>query len=323
MRVTAPGARFRHEAMLYAGPEQFIERTAAFVRDALAADEPILVAVAEPRASMLRDALCRDARRVDFVDMGQVGRNPARILPLWSDWVGRHAASGRPFRGVGESVWPGRAASEIVECRQHEQLVNLAFDNGPSWWLVCPYDVGSVPFDAIIGAYNTHPGLTDISGRSRLGSCPHPAMSREAVFSGPLPEPEAPVPYRTGFDRDSLHILRKEVTAHAAAEGLDGQRVTDLAFAVHELACNSVLHGGGVGTLRLWREGGRVVCEVRDKGLIDDCLAGRRRPAGAIGGAGLWLVNQLADLVQIRSAPDMGTVVRIQMALGVARELAA
>lgn len=323
MRVTATGARFRHEAMLYTGSKQFTERTGAFVRDAVAAGEPVMVAVAEPRASMLRAALGRDARRVDFLDMGRVGRNPARILPAWTDWVDRHAASGRPFRGIGEPVWPGRGASEIVECRQHELLLNAAFGDGPGWWLLCPYDVGNLPFDAIIGAYNTHPGLTDLAGRSRPGSNPHPATSCEALFSTPLPEPTTAVLFRAGFDRESLHILRDEVAAHAAAQGLGSRRVTDLAFAAHELACNSVLHGGGTGTLRLWREHGRICCEVRDKGLIEDGLVGRRRPAGSIGGAGLWLVNQLADLVQIRSASAFGTVVRIQMAPDIAQDLAA
>ncbi len=323
MRVTATGMRFRHQAMLYAGLEQFTGRTGAFVRDALDADEPILVAVAEPRASMLREALGRDARRVDFLDMGEVGRNPARIIPAWADWVGRHADSGRPFRGVGEPVWPGRAAGEIVECGQHEQLLNVAFDDGPGWWLLCPYDAETLPFDAIIDAYNTHPDLTDVAGRSRPGSYPHPAMSREAMLSAPLPEPPTAVLYNARFDRDSLRVLRDQVTAHAAAEGLTGRRMTDLVFAVHELACNSVLHGGGTGTLRLWREGDRVVCEVRDRGVIEDGLVGRRRPAGEVGGAGLWLVNQLADLVQLRSAPEFGTVVRVQMVLDAVADLAA
>lgn len=321
--MTATDARFRHEAMLYAGLEQFIERTGAFVRDAVAAAEPILVAVAEPRASMLREALGRDARHVDFLDAGRIGRNPARIIPAWADWVGRHADSGRPFRGVGESVWPGRAPSELVECRQHEQLLNVAFDDGPAWWLLCPYDVGALPFDAIIDAYNTHPGLTDVAGRPRPGSSPHSATSRDALLRAPLPEPEAAVLYSAGFDRRSLHLLREEVAAHAAAEGMARQRVDDLALAAHELACNSVLYAGGSGTLRLWREGGRIVCEVRDGGVIEDALAGRRRPAGAIGGAGLWLVNQFADLAQIRSAPQFGTVVRVQMVLDAADDLAA
>ena len=45
------------------------------------------------------------------------------------------------------------------------------------------------------------------------------------------------------------------------------------------------------------------MCEVRD--------AGRERPAiDRDGGRGLWMVNQLCDLVELRSG-DMGTVVRI------------
>lgn len=314
MRGAVTSARFRHEAMLYAGPEQFTERTVAFVRDALRAGEPVLVAVVEPHASMVREALGSEAGRVDFLDMERVGRNPARIIPAWADWVGRRAASGRPVRGVGELIWLGRGASGITECQQYEQLLNVAFDGGPGWWLLCPYDTATLPADVIVGAYKTHPDLTDVAGRPRPGSYPHPAMSREAMFSAPLPEPAA-VLFTAEFDRDGLAPLREAVAACAAAGGLNARRAADLAFAAHELACNSILHGGGAGTLRLWREDGAVACEVRDKGVIEDSLVGRRHPAGAIGGAGLWLVNQLADLVQIRSTPQTGTVVRIQMTL--------
>jgi anti-sigma regulatory factor (Ser/Thr protein kinase) len=39
-------------------------------------------------------------------------------------------------------------------------------------------------------------------------------------------------------------------------------------------------------------------------------------PTGRAGGRGLWLVNQLCDLVQVRS-PAGGTTVRMTMQLGV------
>jgi len=44
-------------------------------------------------------------------------------------------------------------------------------------------------------------------------------------------------------------------------------------------------------------------------------VAGRERPhEGQVGGWGLWLANQLCDLVQVRSFPD-GTVVRLHVSL--------
>jgi anti-sigma regulatory factor (Ser/Thr protein kinase) len=78
------------------------------------------------------------------------------------------------------------------------------------------------------------------------------------------------------------------------------------------VSTNSVQHGGGHGTLRLWIERG-VVCEVRDGGRLSDPMLGRRRPGTeAAGGRGMWLANQLCDLVQVRSFPN-GTVVRLHV----------
>ena len=55
-----------------------------------------------------------------------------------------------------------------------------------------------------------------------------------------------------------------------------------------------------------------MTCQVSDSGRIRDPLAGRVRPEpDARGGRGLWLVNQLCDLVQIRTGSS-GTTVRVQ-----------
>ena len=51
--------------------------------------------------------------------------------------------------------------------------------------------------------------------------------------------------------------------------------------------------------------------EVSDEGVVDNPLAGRHQPEQeAPQGRGLWMVNQLCDLVQLRSGPQ-GTQVRI------------
>ncbi len=87
-------------------------------------------------------------------------------------------------------------------------------------------------------------------------------------------------------------------------------------LAVNELATNSIRHGGGSGVLRVWREPEVLICEVTDHGHFEDPLVGRRRPAGTqVGGYGLWLANQVCDLVQVRSGPE-GSTVRVHMRTG-------
>jgi anti-sigma regulatory factor (Ser/Thr protein kinase) len=106
---------------------------------------------------------------------------------------------------------------------------------------------------------------------------------------------------------------RDFVARRATLAGLPTLRRADLEWAVTELVTNSIRHGGGRGTLRFWQDGAEVVCEVQDQGHIDDPLIGRERPAlAAAQGRGLWLVNQICNLVQIRSTA-VGTTVRIHV----------
>jgi len=105
------------------------------------------------------------------------------------------------------------------------------------------------------------------------------------------------------------------VESVAEAAGLGARPRADLVLAASELAANSIAHGGGSGTLRAWREADRLLVEFEDAGWIEEPLVGRRRPAiTQEGGRGLWLANQLCDLVQIRSG-STGTTVRLQATL--------
>ena len=82
-------------------------------------------------------------------------------------------------------------------------------------------------------------------------------------------------------------------------------------LAAHELATNSVVHGGGRGELAIWREPGALVVEVSDSGMIDDPLVGRGLlDLESENGRGIWMANQLCELVQVRSGLQ-GTQVRL------------
>jgi anti-sigma regulatory factor (Ser/Thr protein kinase) len=299
---------FRHEALLYRGEREFVDATLGFIRDGVARDEPTLVVVAEPKICRLREALGADADRVRFENMTAIGRNPACILPAWTAFVEEHAATGRRLRGLGEPVWPERTPAELVECHAHESLLNTAFDDGPGWWLICPYDSEALDADTIGVAHTTHPHVI-ANGTSR----PSPTFREAWPFAGELPPPPT-TPHQVSFTAADLVALRRLVAVQAGEAGLD-RRADDLALAVTELAANSIRHGGGTGTLRIWTTDRTLVCEVEDAGFIDKPLVGRVRPytePDANGGAGLWLANHLCDLVQIRSSVS-GSVVRLHM----------
>jgi anti-sigma regulatory factor (Ser/Thr protein kinase) len=112
-----------------------------------------------------------------------------------------------------------------------------------------------------------------------------------------------------------LAQVRAIVENRARAAGLEDSRVIDLVLAVSEVAANTLRHAKSPGTLDIWEDGREIVCEIRDEGVITDPLVGQRRPdIDATGGHGLWLVNQVCDLVEL-SSDSGGTTVRLHMAL--------
>jgi anti-sigma regulatory factor (Ser/Thr protein kinase) len=315
-------ASFRHEALLYAGEAEFVSATSTFIREGVAAGEAVLAVVDARKIGLLRSALGDQAGAVEFADMGVVGRNPGRILDAWYRFATERAAAGAGARGIGEPVSPSRSAAELVECQLHEALLNLAFPPQPAWTLLCPYDTATLSTEAVAEARRTHPFLrngtesaasADFAGAGYGGPGAPPSPWQ---FRDPLPEPPADAgTVELTISEASLNVLRRRVLAHAAGAGASPARAGDLALAVSELATNSLRHGGGQGRLRLWADGANLTCEVADTGHITDPLVGRRRPTSRqLDGRGLWLVQQLCDLVQVRTDPG-GTVVRVQVPL--------
>lgn len=309
--LAVPG--FRHEAFLYRGDDDFLRGAARFVTDGVAAGEPVLVAVAEPRWRRLLERVGA-VEGVQHIDMVELGRNPGRIIPAWREFLA-DAPAAAPVRGIGEPVWAGRTPAEVREAQRHEVLLNAAFaGTDRDFWLLCPYDTAGLPEEHVHEARRSHAWVVR-EGRHQPSRTYEPwhdaGLDR---LEDPLSEPPLSCDHVV-FSAGDLAGLRALVSRRAGIAHLPRERTEVLVLAINELTTNSLQHGGGCGALLLWQQPGELVAEVRDSGHISDPLAGRERPLAAQrGGRGLWMVHQLCDLVEVRSRPG-ATSVRIHFSI--------
>jgi anti-sigma regulatory factor (Ser/Thr protein kinase) len=314
--VPSPGATtgaLLHQALFYSDRASFIAGTLPFIREGVDAGDAVLVVIDAPKIELLQDALGEAAPSVQFADMHQVGRNPARIIPEWRAFVDRNVAQGRAVRGIGEPVHAARSSVELSECHLHEALLNVAFHDGPVWPLLCPYDTTILSSETVERARHTHPLLRDSDAAD---STPSGMFAHDHSCTTLLGEPLSARPadhVPLEFDGSSVREVRRLVGSVASRVGFTSRRTDDLVLASSEVATNSVMYGGGSGEAIAWVDDASIVVEIADAGLVVDPLVGRVRPAeGVIGGRGLWLANALCDLVQIRTRAS-GTVVRLHM----------
>jgi anti-sigma regulatory factor (Ser/Thr protein kinase) len=309
--VTDPGL-LRHIAFFYRDPVEYQARILRFARDGLARGEPVFIALPGEAARAVAGQLAAESRESGELlcsDNTDVAGNPARIIPEVRAFFDQHA--GRRVRVVGEPGWPGRSPAEVREVIRHEALVNLAFSRAPAT-LLCPYDAARLTSAALSGAEHTHP--EQIVGEGRVTPAEAPAAPGQVPPECDRPLPPPPAGAEALAYETDLAPVRRLVESHARRTGLAADRVADLVLAVNEIAANTLAHTTSGGLLRVWHDEAEILCQVQDQGCIADPLAGRvkRSPDGR--GHGLFLVNQVCDLVEMRTGPG-GTTVLMHMSL--------
>jgi len=296
------GGVLSHAALFYRSQPEYADAIAAFVRAGLDRGEPALIVLPCGRADAIAASLDSAPGEVVFADMTELGRNPARIIPEVRSFTDKHP--GQRVRYVGEPIWPGRTAAEIREATRHEALVNLAFARAEAT-ILCPYDAPGLADSVLAGARRTHQkpaasGATAATWRDNLPpECDRPL--------GPPPAEAEALAYET-----DLAPVRRLVERHARRAGLSEERTVDLVLAANEIAANTISHTDAGGVIHVWHTGEEILCQIHDTGRITDPLAGWIRHGPDDRGHGLWLVNQVCDLVELRSGED-GSTVRMHM----------
>ncbi|PVG83406.1 anti-sigma regulatory factor [Nocardioides gansuensis] len=307
MAATEP---FIHPALFYRSDQEYLDNLVPFIRDGRRYGQPVAAAVPTKKLGLLESALGHDAKHITLIDMTEAGRNPGRIIP----GVLRAFADDHPsthVRIIGEPIWPGRSDEEYPACVQHEALINAAFRDRRVT-IVCPYDVRRLESHVVADAMATHPLVWE-AGHEQVstGYAPDAAIAR---YNLPLngTREAASCTVRTAAD---LSAARHFAATEAERAGLDRRRISDLELIASELATNSLQHTPGACQLSVWADAEHLVCEARDIGQITDPLAGRRPPVdGQPDGRGLLIVNHLADLVRVHTAPG-GTTIRAYLRL--------
>ncbi len=299
---------FEHIAFFYSSEAEYVDVIGEFVEEGLALGEPTLIAVPTDKIEFLGGILSDHSLEIGIIDVNLLGRNPARLNTVFE----RFYEENKSFRTriVCEQSWPGRLATESLEVARHEAISNIALE-GRMCTMLCPYDYANLKATVVFDAARTHPAIVHggITQPSPDFTDPYALCNSDAFSLDP--PPDGCRLFEIGYS--PLISYRMKIRAGASAAGLDSGKTADLVLAFNEAATNTMVHGNGWGEVRTWSDSGQFVCEVADKGLIDNLLVGLRLPDPyADNGRGLWLANQLCDLVQIRSG-SRGTTVRLRM----------
>lgn len=300
-----------HEALLYASDDEFTAAVVPVVNEGLGADHAVIAAVSPTNTSLLRETLGADAAEVTFLDAQDWYRRPALTIAGWQRLLDEKSAQGYEYlRIIGEVVFgpTGRHASWA----RYEAAVNDVFADAPAW-LLCLYDVRTLPDAVLERARLTHPLVADPVRRPSadyldpallLGRIAEPLTD----VSGP-PHVEMAVPGHA-----TIAVARATVRTATASLGWLTDRREDFLLALTELVSNGLRHGSGRRWLRLWVADHAVVVEVTDEGPGPiDPLVGYRRPSVVTeGGWGLWLAHHVCDAVTVESR-DATTIVRCAM----------
>lgn len=303
-----------HAALCYSDTEQLSAAAASYLAKAARADSRIL-AVATPSVSNVVEDTLPGSVDVEFADADDWFTAPGRAMRRFDEYLSDHEATGRPLAILAEPVWPEHDA---VRCRAWHRCEALWALSAPyeAVSMLCLHDVRRLAPSIVSTARRSHPSVAADDVWEPSSDYTDPRKLCEELAAEELPTPGG-TPSTIEFGSAELPAVRGFVARNAVLARLVPARVDDVVTAVNEIALNAVVHGGGHGCLRCWRDPWQLVFEVDDHGCGQpDQVAAYIRPRREQlldSGLGLWIANQLSDVLEVRGGP--GWRVRIYILL--------
>ena len=308
MATTGP---FVHQAVIYDTPQTLAGIVGPVVQAALDRGESPIVVLDPVNADALRSSMT-DGPRLEVAEPGDVYTRPWRTFASYVETVLGLADAGDPVLVVGEPPYATCDADDAAEWLRVESALNVALE-AVDGLMICPYrraTAGDVVMDEMV---RVHPELRELDDICVSAEYVDPMAYLDEARAAILPE-LGPPDWEMRFDSTDLGEVRLAVRVDVELAGLDATRVPEFAVAVNEIAANSVKHGGGHGTLRLWTHGRDIVCEVEDTGTLGRSPLGMLPPDPTEPtGRGLWIARQFSDSLSVVANAGV-TVTRMRIA---------
>ena len=308
--VALPG--LIHTALTYRTTDELVGVLTPLVGKWLSGSDRVIVSLEPGRLDALRSELGTDAEHVWWSDASRRPPHPARRLRVIHEVVEdeRHLGHGH-VRFVGERSFPAGMPELVAEWERFDVVLDDALAGAPLT-VVCTFDLTTAPERALEHVGATHPML---GVDPALPSTEYRRSADVLDVPSALP-PLPPAASHLGGRVSPAHArtLVRDVLGGARGHVSVMQAADDLTVAVTELVTNAWQAGARSIDVWCWRSRGEIGVQVDDDGRgLRAPLAGYRRPAaGAAGGRGLWIVRQLADLVEI-AYDGRGTRVRARI----------
>lgn len=272
--MTATQVGLRHEAVPHHTTAELLAELTPQVRDALSRAEQVETVLEPEVEAGLRRHLGDSARQVTF-------RDPAEVYSCYS--AQSIAVARRRELAELSSIGP-RTVIEQVDCTVDGSELPATF------WaeLSRTTDIALVDLPVTV---------------VRIGSLRTERTSvRRHRLALAVPAPSMPTPpdLTLEFGLAELRGVRAKATRFAHWCQLGSDLTESFVLALGEVTTNSVEHGAGRGTVRLWAGLGKITVEIHDSGVLADPHLGLRPPdPHGARGRGLWMARQLSTVMQI------------------------
>jgi len=311
---------YRHVGYVMEDLHALATVVAPFLRSALSAGEPVVIACPDDVAAALAAEL-GSTEDVSVVPAEPLEQRPPMALAAMSRLIDRDLpGDGRRLHLV---TGPGRPDADRSDWTQTEALLNHVLAERPVDHLcLMAAEVGAGSPAAAAAARATHPWLLTEEGTVANADYRPPAELLREVHRASVPDPlEATEPTLALVDLDDMRVLRRALTTALADSALSADAAQDFVLAIDEVTANAAEHGVPPVDVKLWCTPERLLCAVTDHGTaFDDPLVGYGPAHGdmAVGGMGLWLARRSVDSLTAGPTDESGdgTTVRLVVNAG-------